>query len=582
MESGRKLGLTLRLTTIVTFTTIAFCFSTEILFGQEQSSITVEGTIDSISIAQQLGSVGNAEQMVVVSLKERPDDKFQAPLSKASQIGLVQQKPVEGFTMFSRLSTNDKLQGQKVRLTVSKESEHNYTIISIDKISAGQTEQSKPTDVNELAQMEKVTEANELAEQDIGTFYEKYQWQADYVEDNNGKIASGPLRPVATPDNPLIASTDIVETEVYGKVLAYGNVAEVDGKVSDNKAFVFPVDVRSFMKIDVNRIKYSDEIPAKDRIPYDKYHTVMHIANTQPVETLMAEGNIVAIAYQCIPTGTDKAVNVPRRLSVLLPESAGRPVFVAINKVRTDGKNLLIGKPGTRLSFDGSEETPLRLIPEIELWQGALDIDPKAGVILEKGTKMKLVTVSAEKPPKPEPSNLPTSTGESATEHRDSSKEKDSVILKSGEIRTGRILNESYTIKETKIETEPPGGRKAPIRIPGSNIEAVPEGNSGIIEYRRNATLTLKYSSWQVDSIVFSDTADSTDEMLMTWGDKKAGAIVMDKVTIVLSSGKEEQIAKDNIKMIKIGAFKPVEANVPKAPISAKDVNKPAAKPSVE
>lgn len=310
-----------QLAAVVSVGTAVLLFATAPLLAEERASVALEGTVESISIT------GTGERRVLVTLKERQDDRFQAPLSKALELGIVRQSPIEGFSVFTRMSVNDELQGQRVRLTVTKESEHRYNITRVQRTDTGQT---------------------------------------------------------------------------------------------------------------------------------------------------------------------------------------GQPAL----KAQSESE-----KAGT------SDNTP----------------SPKSRV-----------ADSAENPTKPELSTPPPSKGEPALEGRDSSKGEDSILLKSGEIRTGRILNDAYTIKETKIETEPPEGRKAPIRIPGSNLQAVPAGDSRIIEYRRKATLTSKYSSWQVDSIVFSDAAGGTDEMLMDWGDKKAGTVVMDKVTIRLPSGKEEEIPREKIKQLKL------------------------------
>ncbi|MBA7696972.1 hypothetical protein ES703_105630 [subsurface metagenome] len=93
-------------------------------------------------------------------------------------------------------------------------------------------------------------------------------------------------------------------------------------------------------------------------------------------------------------------------------------------------------------------------------------------------------------------------------EHRyKKQKEADYLILKSGEKITGKILNDSFTIKQFSEELEHPGpgDQKSFEQIleSATGMKVTPRGDARIIEYGRKVTRTLKYSDWQVRSIVF-------------------------------------------------------------------------------
>jgi hypothetical protein len=108
---------------------------------------------------------------------------------------------------------------------------------------------------------------------------------------------------------------------------------------------------------------------------YEKYHTIIHLVGNKPQETVKDEDNIIAYVFSANVGGKDKVTKLQRRIGQVIPILSEKSYDAA-------------GTVGTRITFGGSKEDPLAIVPGVLLWQGAINVDPQFGVFLDQDTQL--------------------------------------------------------------------------------------------------------------------------------------------------------------------------------------------------
>ena len=186
------------------------------------------------------------------------------------------------------------------------------------------------------------------------------------------KIASGPLTFTDGDKRVKIASLGVEYIEGIGLVGRYGLAAEGG---DPNVGFPIWIEAKYFDRLDIKQSLEAKFPRSQSRLPYKDYHTVIHIADTNPVDILWKGEQLIAYAFRCKVTGIDRSSLQVRRFSILADPDRLSHQFTN-----------LIGVPGTRITFNGDPNLPFRFVPGLDLWKGAIDIDPNGGLLIDTGT----------------------------------------------------------------------------------------------------------------------------------------------------------------------------------------------------
>jgi hypothetical protein len=131
--------------------------------------------------------------------------------------------------------------------------------------------------------------------------------------------------------------------------------------------------------VSINLLSYLEQGKPQKRqgmkSDYSDYHTIIHLTDTNAVEGTKT-------MFRAIVGGIDSKTGQVRRFGIA-------------SQIDSRYSATSVGFPGTRISFEGSREKPLRIIPHAAMWQGAVDIDPVLGVVIDDDTKTLIGSVAA-------------------------------------------------------------------------------------------------------------------------------------------------------------------------------------------
>ena len=148
------------------------------------------------------------------------------------------------------------------------------------------------------------------------------------------------------------------------------------------------------LPLDVTHLQKGRGVSGSCSQDYSKYHTIVQLADTVPSGATLVEetkkilsrsvktGAVVQLAvYEVIVSGVDPVAGETRRIRI----SFRGDLFTG--ETSTGQTGFSFGSPGTRITFDGDKWTPFSPVPELAVWDGAIDIDPDCGVVISPGTQ---------------------------------------------------------------------------------------------------------------------------------------------------------------------------------------------------
>jgi len=173
--------------------------------------------------------------------------------------------------------------------------------------------------------------------------------------------------PKEQPKQEKQAQSDTLEF-IQGTLGPNGLIASFGDTKSKERVIEVELDPSSFGKNP--HVRKPTEKP-----DYSKYHTVLHIVDIDKIRRVEDKAKITYYVVRVNVAGKDPKTGQQRRFAL-----GGTPLSSATHD--------FVGAPGTRLTFEGAQDTALRIVPGIVLWRGAIDIDPTLGVLIEEGTQM--------------------------------------------------------------------------------------------------------------------------------------------------------------------------------------------------
>lgn len=140
---------------------------------------------------------------------------------------------------------------------------------------------------------------------------------------------------------------------------------------SDESALTLMVLQTSFLTVSIP----PDDSCASYVPDYKKYHSILEIVDTERLGVTREGGSMPAglPIYKANSAGRDPISGEDRRMGL------GSGSFDPL--AGTVVLRSLVGEPGTR-TFRGDASHPFAPVPGISAWEGAVDIDPKCGIMI--------------------------------------------------------------------------------------------------------------------------------------------------------------------------------------------------------
>jgi ankyrin repeat protein len=154
-------------------------------------------------------------------------------------------------------------------------------------------------------------------------------------------------------------------------------------KKPDEIIKVSPKTNTLLVTLDTTHFKKKGDRKCRDYKPdYSKYHAIVHLAANAAIGTTEREGKNTKV-YAASTGGKDPISGEARRIGISIDVNS---LFLNANAGSRGNPlkgNMKVGEPGTRITFGGDKNHPFEPIPGLRLWNGAIDIDPECGLLIE-------------------------------------------------------------------------------------------------------------------------------------------------------------------------------------------------------
>jgi hypothetical protein len=197
----------------------------------------------------------------------------------------------------------------------------------------------------------------------------------EFAEANN-LVGFRKLLPGSPPARP--------ESKSVAKVVAPkpGKVAPLQEKPDKTKK-VSPKANTMWVTLDTTYFKQKGDRKCRNYKPdYSKYHTVVHLAANEAFSTTGRAGKKTKV-YVVSTGGRDPVSGEARRIGISIDLSS---LFLSANagsRSKPLKGGMRVGEPGTRITFGGDKNHPFEPVPGLRLWNGAIDIDPECGLLID-------------------------------------------------------------------------------------------------------------------------------------------------------------------------------------------------------